>query len=198
MGSMNKQKILSEAKKYFSESNYKKALEKFAVALQKDPSSKEAYNGVILSEMALSGEGGAEALFDYYEILQSEDKENADEIMSDILENMDGTLEELSEILTQPLRDRLEEEDGILYEDFISILAQNGDDFKKVFDSVMFSSKVIITKKEDFLTFLDMLIDNGYNEMALNYLENAITIYPTDLQLRELMKKLAQRLDIED
>ncbi len=62
----------------------------------------------------------------------------------------------------------------------------------------MFSSKVIITKKEDFLTFLDMLIDNGYNEMALNYLENAITIYPTDLQLRELMKKLAQRLDIED
>ncbi len=198
VGSMNKQKILSEAKKYFSESNYKKALEKFAVALQKDPSSKEAYNGVILSEMALSGEGGAEALFDYYEILQSEDKENADEIMSDILENMDGTLEELSEILTQPLRDRLEEEDGILYEDFISILAQNGDDFKKVFDSVMFSSKVIITKKEDFLTFLDMLIDNGYNEMALNYLENAITIYPTDLQLRELMKKLAQRLDIED
>ena len=198
MSSISKYKILSEAKKYFSQSNYKKALEKFAAVLQKDPTSKEAYNGVILSEMALSGEGGAEALFDYYEILQSEDKESADEIMSDILENMDGTLEELNEILAEPLRNKLEAEDGILYEDFMSVLEQNGGDFKKVFDNIMFSTKVIITKKEDFLSFLDMLIENGYNEMALNYLENALGAYPTDLQLRKLFKKLSRRLEIED
>ena len=198
MSSMSKHKILSEAKKYFSQSNYKKALEKFAAVLQKDPSSKEAYNGVILSEMALSGEGGAEALFDYYEVLQTEDKEHADEIMSDILENMDGTLEELSEVFAEPIRNRLEAEDGILYEDFLTILEQNNGDFKKVFDNIMFSTKVIITKKEDFLSFLDNLIENGYNEMALNYLENALAVYPTDLQLRKLLKKLARRLDVED
>jgi len=131
MSSISKYKILSEAKKYFSQSDYKKALEKFATVLQNYPNSKEAYNGVILSEMALSGEGGAEALFDYYEILKSENKESADEIMSEILENMDGTLEELSEILTQPLKNRLEAEDGILYEDFKQVLAANEGDFKK-------------------------------------------------------------------
>ena len=198
MSSISKYKILSEAKKYFSQSDYKKALEKFAAVLQNYPNSKEAYNGVILSEMALSGEGGAEALFDYYEVLKSEDKESADEIMSEILENMDGTLEELSEVLTQPLKNRLEAEDGILYEDFKQILEANGGDFKKVFDNIMFSTKVIITKKEDFLEFLDMLIENGYDEMALNYLENALSIYPTDMALRELLKKLAKRLDVED
>ena len=198
MSSISKYKILSEAKKYFSQSDYQKALEKFAAVLQNYPNSKEAYNGVILSEMALSGEGGAEALFDYYEVLKSEDRESADEIMSEILENMDGTLEELSEILTQPLQNRLEAEDGILYEDFKKILASNGGDFKKVFDNIMFSTKVIITKKEDFLEFLDMLVENGYNEMALNYLENALSIYPTDMALRKLFKKLAQRLDVED
>ncbi len=198
MSSISKYKILSEAKKYFSQSDYKKALEKFATVLQNYPNSKEAYNGVILSEMALSGEGGAEALFDYYEVLKSEDRESADEIMSEILENMDGTLEELSTILTQPLKNRLEAEDGILYEDFKQILQANGGDFKKVFDNIMFSTKVIITKKEDFLEFLDMLIENGYNEMALNYLENALSLYPTDMALRELLKKLAKRLDVED
>jgi len=198
MSSISKYKILSEAKKYFSQSDYKKALEKFAAVLQNYPNSKEAYNGVILSEMALSGEGGAEALFDYYEVLKSEDKESADEIMSEILENMDGTLEQLSEVLTEPLRNRLEAEDGILYEDFKQILEANGGDFKKVFDNIMFSTKVIITKKENFLEFLDMLIENGYDEMALNYLENALSIYPTDMALRELLKKLAKRLDVED
>ena len=198
MSSISKYKILSEAKKYFSQSEYKKALEKFAAVLQNYPNSKEAYNGVILSEMALSGEGGAEALFDYYEILKSEDKESADEIMSEILENMDGTLEQLHEVLTEPLRNRLEAEEGILYEDFKQILQANDGDFKNVFDNIMFSTKVIITKKEDFLEFLNMLIENGYNEMALNYLENALFVYPTDLALRELLKKLAKRLDVED
>lgn len=198
MSSVKNFAILSEAKKYFSQSNYQKALEKFAAALQKDPSSKEAFNGVILSEMALSGEGGAEELFDYYEILQSEDKESADEIMSEILENMDGALEQLSEVFAEPLRNRLEAEDGILYEDFAEILRQNGGDFKKIFDSVMFSTKVIITKREDFLRFLDQLIENRYNEMALNYLENALSIFPTDTQLRNLFKKLATRLGVEN
>ncbi len=199
--SISKYKILSEAKKYFSESNYKKALEKFAQVLQNYPNSKEAYNGVILSEMALSGEGGAEALFDYYEILKSEDKEHADEIMGEILENMDGTLEKLSELFAEPIKERLQQEDGILYEDFLDILAHNDDDFKKVFENIMFSTKVIITRKEDFLEFLDLLIENGYYEMALNYLENALTHFPTDSHLRELFKKVASKLartELED
>ena len=191
MANISKFKTLTQAKDSFTQADYKNALEKFAYVLENFPNSKEAYNGVILSEMAMSGEGGAEALFDYYEILKEEDEEAADSIMGDILQNMDGTLERLGEIFAEPLRERIELEDGILYKDFKSII-ENGESFKDTFENIMFSTKVIITEKEDFIDFLDNLIDHGYKDMALSYLENALSVYPSDLLLRKLLKKLAK------
>ena len=190
MSTMSKFKTLSQAKDSFSQADYKNALDKFAYVLQNFPNSKEAYNGVILSEMAMSGEGGAEALFDYYEILKEDDREQADSIMGDILQNMDGTLDKLGEIIAQPLRDRIELEDGILYQDFKDILA-TGKSFKDTFENIMFSTRVIITQKDDFADFLDNLIDHGYSDMALTYLESALGAYPSDEPLRKLLKKLA-------
>jgi len=194
---ISKHKILSQAKDSFSKSDYKNALDKFAAVLQSFPNSKEAYNGVILAEMALSGEGGAEALFDYYEILKEEDKEQADIIMSDILQNMDGSMEKLSEVFAQPIRDRIEFEDGILYKDF-KALVDSGESFKETFENIMFSTRVIITQKEDFIDFLDNLIEHGFAEMALTYLENALSVYPSDALLRKLLKKLAKGKKVEN
>ena len=191
MANISKFKTLSQAKDSFSQADYKNALEKFAYVLENYPNSKEAYNGVILSEMAMSGEGGAEALFDYYEILKEEDQEAADTIMGDILQNMDGTLEKLGEVFAEPIRERLEVENGILYQDFKDII-KNGESFKDTFENIMFSTRVIITEKEDFIDFLDNLIDHGYSEMALTYLENALSVYPADTSLRKLLKKLAK------
>ncbi len=191
MSSISKHKILSKANDSFTKSEYKSALEQFAMVLQNYPNSKEAYNGVILSEMALSGEGGAEALFDYYEILKESDKEEADQIMNDILHDLDGSLEKLSEVFAEPLLSRLELEDGILYQDFKDII-NGGKSFKETFENIMFSTRVIITKKEDFLDFLDNLIDNGFAEMALTYLESALSVYPSDELLNKLLKKLAK------
>ncbi len=195
--SISKYKILSQAKESFSKADFKNALEKFAIVLQNFPNSKEAYNGVILAEMAMSGEGGAEALFDYYEILKEEDKEQADIIMEEILQNMDGSLEKLSEVFSEPIRDRLEFEDGILYQDFKAIV-DSGESFKETFENIMFSTRVIITQKEDFIDFLDNLIENGFAEMALTYLENALSIYPSDEVLRKLLKKLAKGFKSEN
>ena len=197
MSTISKYKILTQAKDSFSKADFKNALEQFAQVLQNYPNSKEAYNGVILSEMAMSGEGGAEALFDYYEILKEDDKEQADFIMAEILQNMDGSLEKLSEVFAEPLRDRLELEDGILYQDFKAII-DKGESFKETFENIMFSTRVIITKKEDFIDFLDNLIDNDFQEMALTYLENALSVYPSDEPLRKLLKKLAKGNISED
>ena len=191
MSTISKYKTLSQAKESFNKEEYKHALEKFASVLQNYPNSKEAYNGVILSEMAMSGEGGAEALFDYYEILKEEDQEQADLIMSDILQSMDGSLERLSELLFDPLRQRVEFEDGILYSDFRQLLKE-GAEFKETFENIMFSTRVIITEKDDFVDFLERLIENDFAEMALTYLENALSIYPGDKLLHKLLKKLAQ------
>lgn len=192
MSVISKFKILSQAKDSFSKSNYKEAMAQFGLVLQTYPNSKEAYNGVILSEMAMSGENGAEALFDYYEILKEEDQESADNIMSEILENMDGSLEKLADVFAQPIRDKLEFEDGILYQDFKKLL-DDGADFKETFENIMFSTRVIITQKEDFIDFLDNLIDHDFAEMALTYLENALSVYPSDALLQKLLKKLSKQ-----
>ena len=197
MSTMSKYKILSQAKESFSKAEYEKALKKFAEVLQNYPNSKEAYNGVILSEMAMSGETGAEALFDYYEILREENKEEADIVMEEILQNIDGTLDKLGEVFAQPLRERIEFEDGILYSDFKKLI-DNGADFKETFENIMFSTRVIITEKEEFLDFLEKLIEHDFSEMALTYLENALSIYPSDKLLTKLLKKLAQGKNIEN
>jgi len=197
MSTISKYKILTQAKDSFTKAEYKTALEKFATVLQNYPNSKEAFNGVILSEMAMSGEGGAEALFDYYEILKEDDKESADKIMSDILQNMDGSLEKLSEVFSDPIRQRLEFEDGILYSDFKQLIDE-GSNFKETFENIMFSTRVIITQKDDFVDFLDRLIEHDFAEMALTYLENALSVYPSDKLLRKLLKKLAQGKTIEN
>jgi len=196
MSIISKYKVLTQAKESFTRAEYKRALQKFAEVLQSYPNSKEAYNGVILSEMAMSGEGGAEALFDYYEILKEEDKEQADNIMSEILKDMDGSLEKLAEIFAQPLRERLELEDGILYSDFKGLL-RDGADFKETFENIMFSTRVIITEKDDFVDFLERLIESGFTEMALTYLENALSVYPSDKLLRRLLKRLAKGRVVE-
>jgi len=73
-----------------------------------------------------------------------------------------------------------------------------GADFKETFENIMFSTKVIITEKEDFIDFLDKLIEHNFTEMALTYLENALAIYPTDILLMKLLKKLAQGKNIEN
>jgi tetratricopeptide (TPR) repeat protein len=192
MGTISKYKTLSKAKENFSTQNYEEAMKQFASVLQTYPNSQEAYNGVILSEMALSGEGGAEALFDYYEILKDENSEEADKIMNDLLKSMDSSLEQLNDIFSDPLLDKLEFEDGILYDDFKRIV-ENGEEFKEIFENIMYSSKVIITQKEDFLEFLDSLIEHNFSDMALSYLENALTVYPGDEKLVKLLKKLLEK-----
>jgi tetratricopeptide (TPR) repeat protein len=189
MNAISKYKTLSQASKSFSKSDFKTALEQYSAVLQDYPHSKEAYNGVILSEMALSGENGAEALFDYYEILKEEDSDTAHEIISELLQNMDGAIEKLSELVAEPLHKSLEGEDGILYDDF-KLLLKDDADFKEIFENIMFSTRVIITRKDDFIDFLDKLIEHDFTDMALSYLESAVSIYPNDQSLSKLMEKI--------
>lgn len=197
MKTVNKYKTLALANESFSKLDFEQALRAYALVLKDYPSSKEAYNGAILAEMAMSGEGGAEALFDYYAVLRSDDAEQADVILSEILETMDGTLDQLGEIISQPLTERLEFQDGILYDEFKEILDSDGD-FKRIFENIMFSTRVIITEKDDFVDFLDKLMENNYHEMALSYLEGALAVHPNDKQLRKLLRRLAKGKTVEN
>ncbi len=189
-------KTLTRANEYFLAGQYNDAIREYSFALEVNPLSKEAYNGAILSDMAISGENGAEALFDYYAILRGEDAEQADTVISEILETMDGTLDQLGSIFDETIKQRMVYEDGIMYKEFKELI-EDENDFNRIFENIMFSTRVIITEKEDFVDFLDNLIDHGYKEMALGYLESALGVYPNDKQLRNLLRRLAKGNPIE-
>lgn len=188
---------LELANELFLAGKYHDALRNYSLALRDNPNSKEAYNGAILSDMAMSEESGAEALYNYYAILRKEDPEQADIVISEILETMDGTLDQLSGLFNESVKQRLAYEDGIMYKDFKELIKEESD-FKRIFENIMFSTRVIITEKEDFVDFLDNLIHHGYQEMALSYLENALGIFPNDKQLRNLLRRLAKGKAIEN
>ncbi|MBV5321983.1 MAG: hypothetical protein JZU62_09855 [Sulfuricurvum sp.] len=196
MKTINLSKTLNQANQYFLAGQYTDALREYSLVLKDFPESKEAYNGAILSDMAMGGEAAGEALFDYYTILRSEDAESADIIITEILETMDGTMDQLSGLFDETIKQRLAYEDGIMYTEFKE-LVQNDNDFNRIFENIMFSTRVIITEKEDFVDFLDNLIDHGYKEMALSYLESALGVYPNDRQLRNLLRRLAKGKSIE-
>ena len=196
MKSANLSKALIQANDHFLSGHYNDALRVYSLILKDYPDSKEAYNGAILSDMAMSGESAGEALYDYYTILKNEDAETADIIISEILETMDGTMEQLSGLFQESIKQRLAYEDGIMYTEFKE-LVKNDNDFNRIFENIMFSTRVIITEKEDFVDFLDNLIDHGYQEMALSYLESALGVYPNDRQLRNLLRRLAKGKSIE-
>jgi tetratricopeptide (TPR) repeat protein len=196
MKTINKYKTLALANNDFTNAQYENALRNYALVLKDFPDSKEAYNGAILAEMAMSGEAGAEALFDYYSVLREEDAEQADIVIGEILDTMDGTLEELTDLFQQPVKEQMVLEDGITYGDFKKLVEQEGD-FKRIFENIMFSTRVVITEKEDFIDFLERLMHNGFKEMAMSYLESAMGIYPNDPQLRELLRKLAEEDAVE-
>lgn len=185
-------KTLDTASNYFLAGQFDEALREYSNILRQDPLSKEAYNGAILCDMAIGGEAGAQALFDYYAILKDEDKDQADTVIGEILETMDGTLEHLAALFSDnAAQQRIEYVDGILYGEFKELVIEEND-FKRIFENIMFSTKVIITEKEDFVDFLDNLITNGYSEMAMSYLEGALSVYPNDTQLRNLLRRLAR------
>ena len=173
----------------FYKKDYDAALLQFSLALQIDPECKEAKLGAILSDMAKEKEAEAEALLEYYLLLVEEDNENSENIVEDIIELIDNSTESIYKLIdSKELEFAINEENGIEYDDFIRHIRQRGS-FAKAFEDIMFSTKVMISKKEDFVDFLEKLIDNGFEEMSLSYLESAISVFPNDSKLLSLVKK---------
>jgi len=197
MKKINLKKILSRANDNFSSQKYEAALLDFSLILKDEPDNKEAKIGVLLSDMALSGEDGAQALFDYYAILRSDENSDAETILEDLISSLDGSLDKIGKLISEPIQDRLKYEDGIMYSDF-KTLVKSRKDFRRAFEDVIFSTRVIITEREDFMDFLDNLVKYEFHEMALNYLESAIVTFPNDERLRALLDKLQKDNVIEN
>jgi len=183
-------KIKKKAESYFYRGEYDKAMQNFSLVLMKSPKDKEARIGAILTDMANENEEKAQSIYEYYQIAKEMEQEDADEIIENLINSSDMSLDLLNQMIDidEEVLNGYEDDNSINYSDFMKHIDKRGN-FKIAYEDIMFSTKVLINKKEDFLDFLEKLIDNGYKDEALNYAEVATSIFPKDLKLQKLFEK---------
>ena len=173
----------------FFKRDYKKALLNYSLALKESPEDKEARIGALLADMATDKEEEAVALFEYYEVSKAMDENGAHETLENIIDSVEGGVSVVEDLL-HTIEDHIVAiEDGIIYDDFMAHV-NSRENTKRAIEDLMFSTKIIIYKKEDFIELIEMLIDNSFNELAYNYIESAMHIYPNDPKLYNLLNKL--------
>ncbi len=178
MRKVNPDLLLERAEREFLEGDYQLALQTYGLLLKDYPTLEEAKVGVYLSDLGIESDEEAQALFDYYHIIKQE-RENAADIIDGLIESLSTTKMQLSELLVDPVQEEVEYSDGIRYSDFLELVKSRGS-FKKAFEDIMFSTKVVITDKDQFIDFVTRLAKEGFDDMALNYLDATTSLFGND------------------
>ena len=142
MVKINKNNLLKRAEAQFVNGEYRQSLQSYGLLLKDHPDLGEARVGVYLSDLGLESEDDAQALFDYYQVIKTE-QDDAVEVIDNLIHTLDNSKNSLQELLIDPMREQADYEDGIRYEDFMQLVASRGS-FKEAFEDIMFSTKVVI------------------------------------------------------
>jgi len=178
MRKMNQETLLQRAENEFLQGDFKKSLRSYGLILKDHPALDEAKVGAYLSDLGEESRDEAQALFDYYQIIK-EEKENAVEIIDGLIDSLDTSKLQLQELLVDPIKEQVEYGDGVSYDDFLALVESRGS-FKKTFEDIMFSTKVVITTKDEFIDFVTNLSKEGFDEMALGYLDASAHLFGND------------------
>jgi len=189
MGKISQNLLLERAEGEFLNGDYRNALRSYGLILKDHPSLDEAKIGVYLSDLGIESEEEAQALFDYYQIIKSE-KENAVDIIDGLIDSLDTSKQYIQELLLNPVQEQVEYGDGIRYSDFLVLIESRGS-FRKAFEDIMFSTKVVITEKDEFIDFVTQLSNEGFDEMALNYLDATTSLFGNDQDVLALYNVVA-------
>ncbi|MDQ1325451.1 MAG: hypothetical protein QG564_575 [Campylobacterota bacterium] len=184
MSKISKQALLQRAENEFLRGEYANALRNYGLILKDYPTLDEAKVGVYLSDLGIEREEEAQALFDYYQIIKSQ-KENAAQIIDSIIASLEDTKLKVQDLLVNSLEEEVEYGEGIRYSDFLELVKQRGS-FKKAFEDIMFSTKVVITNKDEFIDFVARLSSEGFDEMALGYLDASANLFGNDQDILAL------------
>lgn len=186
---INIESLLIKAEEFFADSDFESALELYGEALSHEPMQREARVGVLLCDIALDHEDEAQALYDYYKVIKKEGTEDAESRLEELMKSFDGSMEKISQFMYETAQEKLNGIDGIQYQEFKDLERERGG-FKRAFEDLMFSTKIVISGKEDFLEFMDKLVDHGYEEIALSYLEHAGETFTHDERIRKIFEKI--------
>jgi hypothetical protein len=166
---VSKRVLLKRAEEQFLKKEYDSALKIYSLLLRDYPKMKDAKIGVYLSDMGMESDEDAQALFDYYQVIK-DSNEDADRIIDELLQTIYATRIVIQKAFEDSIEEEMETEDGIRYRDFVAMVESKGS-FREAFEDIMFSTRVIIRTKEEFIDFIHRLVEGGYKEMAANYLD---------------------------
>lgn len=188
---------LKKAEEAFARYDYESALLFYSLAAQERTGSDEVAVGAVLAAMAMETPEEAHAVFEFYTVARTLDPKNAEPMVTALIDSIEGhQVYESAADLARMLHERAEAENGISYEDFKRLVEENAD-FRSTFEKVIYSTRVVISDKGDFFDFVEGLIDNGYTEMALAYIDSANTVFPSDEKIRQLLNKISERESFE-
>jgi len=181
--------LLTRAEEQFSLGKYENALTTYGLLLKEYPTDSDAQVGVFLCDIGMESGEEAQALFDYYQIIKNE-QDNAGEVMVDLLSTLDISKDQVSELVKTEI-DKVEYKDGIGYQDFLRFIDERGD-FKIAFEDVMFSTRVILKNREEYILFIEALIEKGEDSLALQFLDSSSSSFPKDQEIYALYHKLKE------
>lgn len=164
--------------KHFLKKDFKTAKMYFSLAYEKRK-NKRLFNFIVLCDLAFKSPKEAFLLFEFY--LDHYQIKNIDKDLDEILNTME---------MKKADEANNEFEDGhtLNYKDFLKSEEQIG--FKKSFENIIHSTKLVIDNRDDFLDFLEKLLDNGYKEMTLNYIESVMPHFWANGRFIKLQEKL--------
>ncbi len=189
----NKRILIQKGFKAFEAKHYNKSLQYFGDALRLDPENLEAKIGLLLSDMA--GDFPNETI-GFYELYQTMIVNNPRSLrktiqksMLESIQNFDSSLDKIAQIIDAS-EEKIDLMNGILYSDFLELCKTQ--DFKHVFENLIFSTKIIFTKHDDFYAFLEQLVDNDLDDYCLQYIES-MHISQTDERIAKILSKISSK-----
>jgi tetratricopeptide (TPR) repeat protein len=181
--------LLTRAEEQFTSGKYENALRTYGQLLTEYPADSDAQIGVYLCDIGLESATEAQALFDYYQIIKNE-QDDAREVMVNLLTTLDVSQGQVAEILNSN-EDKAEYKNGIGYEDFLKFIDNRGD-FKRAFEDIMFSTRVILKNKEEYILFITKLIEKDQIELATQFLDSLSNSFTNDQEIYTLYHKLKE------
>lgn len=189
MQKLSKDTLLINAEKIFLNGNYPHALINYSLILKDYPQTQEAKLGIYLSDLGLENDAQAQALFDYYQIIK-EEKENPMEIIESIIDDITTNSYQLNHLLNE-IENDIDHSDGMGYKDFLDLVENKGS-FKIAFEDIMFSTKVVLTNKVEFIDFVQKLYKEGFKDMAIRYLDSSFGLFGNDQEVLSLYEMITE------
>lgn len=179
--------------KSFLKQDFINALFCFSEAKRQNPNDTETMAFLMLVDFAKTAKEEALLLLNDYLQKVKINKEAKDELINKIIEYLEEDIYLFENMIKDRVQNEIElQQNTINYDEFMASVKQRGD-FKKTFEDIMFSTKVVISNKDDFIDFLSLLIDNNFIEISLSYLESASSMFPNEQKFQSLLAKALQR-----